>query len=92
MHTPDAYLCYEKIVRSRLIDFFVSFVATHFADSVFEHHVLLEEVVYGHLVVEVVVLRALQEEAQEALSAPTSCAVCEVDEQAEVEAERSCED
>ena len=48
--------------------------------------------VYRHFINGVVVLWALQEEAQEALSAPAASTVCEVDEQAEVEAERCCED
>ena len=39
----------------------------HFADCVLEHCVLLEEVVYRHFVYSVVVHRALEEEAQEAL-------------------------
>ena len=31
-----------------LVDEFVGFVATHFADSVLQHNVLLEEVVTSH--------------------------------------------
>ena len=51
------------------VDLFVGLVTAHFADSVLEHHILLEEVVYGHLVFGVVVHGALEEEAQEALYA-----------------------
>ena len=76
----------------RLIDFFVSRVTAHFADSVFEHNVLLEEVVNRHFVLGVVVHRALKEEAEEALSTVASGTSCEVAEEHEVEAERRCED
>ena len=79
-------MCRESVNR------LVSFVAAHFADSVFEHYVLLEEVVDGHFMLGVVVHRALEEEAQEALYAVASGACCEVAEQYEVEAEGSCED
>lgn len=75
-----------------LIDRFVSFVTAHFANSVFEHGVLLEEVVNGHFVLGVVVHRALEEEAQEALDAVTAGASGEVAQQNEVEAQRSGED
>ena len=78
--------------EARLIDGLVSGIAAHFADGVLKHHVLLEEVVDGHLALCVVMHRALEEEAQEALYAMASGACCEVAEQHEVEAEGSCED
>ena len=44
---------------SKSIDFLVSLVTAHLADSILEHHVLLEKVVYRHLTLSVVVHRAL---------------------------------
>ena len=76
----------------RLIDFLISLVTAHFAESVLEHYVLLEQVVYRHLALSVVVHRALEEEAQEALSSVASCACSQVAEQHEVKAKRSSED
>ena len=75
-----------------LIDFFVSFVAAHFADGVFEHDVLLEQVVDSFFALGVVVHRALEEEAQEALDAEAAGASGEVAEQYQVEAQGSGED
>lgn len=75
-----------------LVDGLVSGVASHLADGVLQHHILLEEVVDRYLVLGVVVHRALEEEAQEALDAVTAVAGSEVAEQHEVEAEGSCED
>jgi len=75
-----------------LVDCFVSFVATHFAESVLQHNVLLEEVVNGNFVLGVVVHRALEEEAQEALDTEAAGASSEVAEEYEVEAQRSSED
>ena len=75
-----------------LVDFFVSFVATHFAQSVLEHYILLEQVVNRYFVLSIVVHRALEEEAQEALSTPTAGASSEVAKQYEVETQRSGED
>ena len=60
----------------RSVNHFVSLVSTHFADSVLQHYILLEEVVYRHFVLGVVVHRALEEEAQEALDAVTAVAGC----------------
>jgi len=80
------------LIGGALVNLFVSCVATHFADSVLQHGVLLEEVVYGNFVLSVVVHRALEEEAQEALDAVTAVASSEVAQQNEVEAERSSED
>ncbi len=77
---------------SCLVNEFVGLVAAHFTDGVLEHCVLLEEVVYRHFVYSVVVHRALEEEAQEALCAVATVACCEVDKEAEVEAEGCCED
>ena len=70
----------------------VCMIAAHLADGVFQHYVLLEEVVYGHLVFCIVVHGALEEEAQEALYAITSATCGEVAEEHEVKAEGSCED
>ncbi len=67
-----------------LVDLLVCLIATHLADSVLEHGVLLEEVVDGNLVLGVVVHRALEEEAQETLDAVTACACCEVAQEHEV--------
>lgn len=75
-----------------LIYFFVSLVTAHLADGVLEHNILFEEVVYGYLVNCVVVLRALEEEAQEALCAVAACTLCKVGEEHQVEAEGSCQD
>ena len=75
-----------------LVDCFVSFVAAHFADCVFEHDILLEEVVDGNFTLSVVVHRALEEEAEEALDAMTAGACREVAQENEVEAKGSCED
>lgn len=73
-------------ILSVLVDFFVSFVAAHFADGVLEHDVLLEEVVDSFFALGVVVHRALEEEAQEALDAEAAGASGEVAEQYQVEA------
>ena len=75
-----------------LVDCLVGRVAAHFADGVFEHYVLLEEVVYGHFTLGVVVHRALEEEREEALCAVASGAGSEVAQEHEVEAEGSGED
>lgn len=75
-----------------LVDFFVSFVAAHFADGVLEHNVLLEQVVDSLFALGVVVHRALEEEAQEALDAEAAGASGEVAEQYQVEAQGSGED
>ena len=52
-----------------LIDFFVGFVTSHFANGVLQHGILLEEVVHGNFAFKIVMHRALEEEAQEALRA-----------------------
>ena len=75
-----------------LVDFFVSLVATHLADSILQHSVLLIEVVYRLLALSVVVHRSLEEEAQEALYAVASGTSSEVAQQCEVEQQRSSED
>ena len=75
-----------------LVDGFVGFVTAHFAESVFEHYVLLEEVVDGHFVLSVVVHRALEEEAEEALDTVASGASSEVAQENEVKAQGSSED
>ena len=78
--------------RAVLVDRFVSLVTAHFADSVLQHCVLLEEVVYGYFVLGVIVHRALEEEAQEALDAVAAVACCEVAQKYEVEAKGCGED
>ncbi len=75
-----------------LVDFFVSLIATHFADSVLQHGVLLEEMVDRNFTLGVVVHRALEEEAEEALDSVTAGACCEVAQKHEVKTEGSCED
>ena len=79
-------------MRGGLVDFFVSLVATHLANGILEHGVLLIEVIDSLLVLRVVVHRRLEEEAQEALNAIATSAGGEVREQTEVKAERSGED
>ena len=61
-----------------LVDFFVSLVATHFADSVLQHSVLLEEVVHRFLALCVVVHRSLEVEAEETLCATAACTCSKV--------------
>ena len=89
-HSDD--ICGDLQLSFELIDFFVSLVATHFADSIFQHYILLEEMVDGHFVLCIVVHRALEEEAEEALSAVATCTRSEVAEQNEVKTERGCKD
>ena len=84
---PDVVL---ELICRKSVDFLVCLIATHLTDSVLEHHVLLEEVVNGNLVLGVVVHRALEEEAQEALSAITAGTACKVDEQTQVKAQGCC--
>ena len=74
------------------VDFFVSLITSHLADSVLEHDVLVEEVVYSLLALSIIVHRTLEEETQEALYAVASGACSEVHEQREVEQQRCCED
>ena len=66
--------------ESKLVDGFVGLVTAHFANGVFEVRVLTEQVVFGHFVLRVVVLRAFEEEAQEALRAVAAIARGGVDE------------
>ncbi len=80
------------VLSGGLIDLLVGLVTAHLADGVLEHYILLEQVVNGDFVLGVVVHRALEEEAQEALSAIAACAVSEVHEQTQVEAQGSCQD
>ena len=77
---------------NELVDSFVGGIATHLADCVLEHNVLLEEVVNGNFVLGVVVHRALEEEAEEALDAVAAGAGSEVAQQHEVKAKGSGED
>ena len=77
---------------SCLVYEFVGLVAAHFTDGVLEHCVLLEEVVYGHFVYSVVVHRALEEEAQEALYAVAAVAGGKVAQEHQVKAEGSGKD
>ena len=75
-----------------LVDFFISLVSSHLTNSVFQHCVLLIEMVDSLFSLSVVVHRSLEEEAEEALYAVASCPSSEVAQQAEVKAERRCED
>ena len=75
-----------------LVDSLVSLVAAHLADGVLEHDILLEEVVHWHLTLGVVVHRALEEEAEEALYAVTAGTGGEVAQQYEVETQGSSKD
>ena len=72
-----------------LIDFFVSLVTAHFADSILQDDILLEEMVDRHLALSIVMHRALQEEAEEALRTIATLTCSKVREQYEVEQERS---
>ena len=75
-----------------LINFFVGLITAHFTQCVFQHYILLEQVVYRYFAFCVVVHRALEEEAQEALCAVASGACRKIAEQYEVQAQRCCED
>ena len=72
-------------VETGLVDLLVSLVATHLAEGVLQHHILLEEVVDRYLTLCIVVHRALQEEAQETLCAPTTRTCGQVTQQHQVE-------
>ncbi len=87
----QSYFHYLKR-RQISVNLFVSLVAAHLADGVLEHNILLEEVVHRHFVLSVVVHRALEEEAEEALYAEAACTLGEVAQKHEVKAERSCKD
>ena len=82
----------KELKCRKSVDFLVCLITAHLADGVLEHHVLLEEVVNGNLVLSVVVHRALEEEAQEALSAIAAGATSQVDEQTQVKAQGCCKD
>ena len=75
-----------------LIYFLISLIASHFADSILQHGVLLEEVVDRFLALGVVVHRSLEEEREETLDTTTACTGSEVAEQAEVEQQRCGKD
>ena len=75
-----------------LIDLFVGFVAAHFADGVFEHGVLLIEMINGLLALGVVVHRRLEEEREETLDAVTTSTGSQVAKQTEVETKGCCQD
>ena len=79
-------------VGSISIDFFVSLITTHLTDSVLQHNILLEQVVHRNFTLCVVMHRALQEEAQEALDAMTAGAGCEIAQEYQVKAQGSGED
>ncbi len=81
-----------KYETEKSVNCFIGRVASHFTDSVFEHHILLEKMVYRNLVLCVVMHRALEIEAQEALYAIASGASGEVAEQHKVQTEWSCKD
>ena len=81
-----------KYETEKSIDSLVSRIAAHFAYSVFEHYILLEEVVDRHFVLGVVVHRALEEEAEEALYAIAAGASGKVAEEHEVKTEGGCKD
>ena len=83
--------CCEYAI-SLLVDFLIGFVATHFAECVFENSILLEEVVNGNFTLSVVVHWALEEEAEEALCSPTTGTSSQVAQQYEVKTQRSSED
>ena len=71
---------------------FVGGVATHLAECILQHGVLLIEVVDRLLPYPIVVHRTFQEEAQEVLNAITPCTGCEIDEQTEIKTHRCCQD
>ena len=74
------------------IDRLVCRVAAHFAEGVFQHGILLIEVVDRLLSYPIIVHRTLHEETQEALDTVTACTGGEIDEQTEVETQGSCQD
>ena len=61
-----------------LIHLLVWLVSAHFANSILEHCVLLEEVVHRHFTLGVIVHWTLQIEAQEVLIAILTSARCQV--------------
>ena len=61
-----------------LIYFFISFVTSHFADGIFQHYVLLEEVVDRYFSLCIVMHRTFEEETQEVLGAVTAGTGCKV--------------
>lgn len=60
--TVELFKSLKQTYRAKSIDFLVSLIAAHLADGVLEHYVLLEEMVDGHLILCIVVLRTLEEE------------------------------
>lgn len=62
----------------QLVYFLICLIATHFANGILQHDVLLEEVIYRNFVLCIVVHRALEEETQEALCTITALACCKV--------------
>lgn len=72
---PSAPYCHGHRLS---VYFLVSLVATHLANGILKHGILLIEVVYGLLALCIVVHRTLEEEAQEALYSVTSCTCCKV--------------
>ena len=93
MHqTPCFEASSKEFMKELSVDKFVSFVTTHYADCVFEHHILLEKVVYRHLIFRIVVHRALEEEAEESLDTISSGPLSHIAEQHEVKTERCCKD
>ena len=88
-------ICFPKRIAQRvgwLINLLVSLISTHFADSVLQHSVLLEEVVHRFLTLCVVVHRSLEEEGEETLDATAAGTGGQVAEQAEVEQQRCGKD
>ena len=81
---------YNLLVR--LVNEFVSLITAHYADSVFEHYILLEKVIHRNLVLCVIMHRALEEEAEESLDTIASCSLSYIAKKHEVETERSCKD
>ena len=78
--------------ETSLVYFLICLIAAHLTNGVLEHNVLVEEVVDSFLALSVIVHRALEEEAQEALYAIASGTCGKVHEQCQVEQQRCGED
>ncbi len=57
------------VLQNTSVYLFVRFVTAHLADSVFEHGILLEEMIYRHLALGIVMHRTLKEETEKPLYA-----------------------
>mgnify|MGYP001125850602 CR=1 FL=1 len=70
--SPLPVLFFTKKTVS-LVYFFVSFIASHLAQSILQHDILLEQMIYRNFTLCIIMHRALQEEAQETLDTKKRC-------------------